>query len=82
MQILSHTHCLNNVLNNVEKVNNIVDSHLLVEWNNLRNLMWSKDVTISPGRFIKTIQHVAKAKNNDLFTSFDQNDSANFYILY
>ncbi len=81
MQILSHTHCLNNVLNNVEKVNNIVDSHLLVEWNNLRNLMWSKDVTISPGRFIKTIQHVAKAKNNDLFTSFDQNDSAEFFIF-
>jgi glycosyltransferase involved in cell wall biosynthesis len=30
--------------------------------------MWSKDVTISPGRYLKTVQHVAKEKNNDLLT--------------
>jgi len=78
MQILSHSESLNTILKSVTKVNKVPDSYLLVEWNSLRDLMWSRNVTISPARFIKTIQHVSEKKENSLFTGFDQNDSAEF----
>lgn len=81
VQILSHSYELNEILNNIDKVNKLPDAYLLVEWNKLRELMWSKNVTISPGRFIKTIQHVSKEKNNDLFSDFSQQDSAEFLIF-
>ncbi len=81
MQILSHSESLNTILKSVTKVNKVPDSYLLVEWNSLRDLMWSRNVTISPARFIKTIQHVSEKKENSLFTGFDQNDSAEFLIF-
>ena len=50
MQMLSHCYPLNEIFDkiNTNHINKIDDSILLIEWNNLRNLMWSKDVTISP----------------------------------
>ena len=71
MQVLSHTRELNKFLDkgngsykdNVSAYHNkdyLLDSKLLIEWDNLRKLMWSKDQLISPGGFIKAIQYVAK----------------------
>ena len=58
LQCLSHTYELNLFLeerkkNNRPKLNNINDSLLLCEWDNLRKLMWSENCTISPGRFFE-----------------------------
>ncbi len=92
MQVLSHTHELNafldkddgNYKNKLSAYHNkdyILDSKLLVEWDNLRKLMWQKDQLISPGGFIKAIQYVAKHKNKDIFTGYAQNDLPEFLLF-
>jgi ubiquitin carboxyl-terminal hydrolase 8 len=84
MQVLSHTYELNNFLNGgayKKKLKNKYDSVLLIEWDNLRTLMWSEDCTVSPGKFIKTIQKIAHVKNADLFTGYAQNDLPEFLLF-
>lgn len=92
MQILGHTYELNNFLDKNDgkyktklsayhNKNYALDSKLLVEWDNLRKLMWSKDQLISPGGFIKAIQYVAKHKNKDIFTGYAQNDLPEFLLF-
>jgi ubiquitin carboxyl-terminal hydrolase 8 len=44
IQIISHTYELNNTLNDVktmQKIKNKCDSALLIEWNNLRKILWN-----------------------------------------
>jgi ubiquitin C-terminal hydrolase len=84
MQVLSHTYELNNFLNGgayKKKLKNKYDSVLLIEWDNLRTLMWSENCTVSPGKFIKTIQKIAHVKNADLFTGYSQNDLPEFLLF-
>ena len=84
IQVLSHTYELNNFLNGgnyKKKLKNKYDSVLLIEWDNLRTLMWSENCTISPGKFIKTIQKIAHVKHADLFTGFAQNDLPEFLLF-
>ena len=84
MQILSHCPELNNILNNFNKnnlYNNNEDSILFLEWKDLNQLMWSKNCTIAPKRFIKTIQNVSSKKNIELFTGFAQNDLPEFLLF-
>jgi ubiquitin C-terminal hydrolase len=84
MQILSHTHELNNLLDSqsfINKIKNKYDSALLVEWNNLRRLLWSENCTVSPGKFVKTIQKIAQIKNLDMFTGYSQNDLPEFLLF-
>jgi ubiquitin C-terminal hydrolase len=84
IQILSHTYELNNFLDNenyIKKLKNKYDSALLIEWDNLRKLLWSKNCLISPGKFIKTIQKVAQLKDMDIFTGYSQNDVSEFLLF-
>lgn len=84
MQVLSHTYELNNVLvqdTYKKRLNNKHDSILLVEWDELRKILWNENCIVSPGKFIKTIQHIAKVKNNNLFSDFQQNDVSEFLIF-
>ena len=84
MQILSHTYELNSFLEQdsfKKRLNNKCDSALLIEWNELRKLMWSKNCIISPGKFIKTIQKVAQLKDCMLFTGYSQNDVSEFFLF-
>jgi ubiquitin C-terminal hydrolase len=81
MQILSHTYELNNYLDlktYTQRLNNKYDSVLLVEWDNLRELLWSENCIVSPKKFVSTIQKLAHVKSRELFTGFDQNDSTEF----
>jgi ubiquitin C-terminal hydrolase len=81
IQCLSHTYELNEFLNNEEykdKINNSPESLLLIEWDSLRELMWSENCSISPARFINSIQKVAKLKDREIFTGFAQNDLPEF----
>ena len=43
--------------------------------------MWSKNCTISPNRFIKSIQYVSQNKNLELFSGYAQNDISEFLIF-
>ncbi len=92
MQVLSHTRELNDFLNKdngnykdrmsvYHNKDYLLDSKLLVEWDNLRKLMWQKDQLISPGGFIKAVQCVAKSKNRDIFTGYAQNDLPEFLLF-
>ena len=84
MQILSHTYELNEFMdktNYKKRLNKKFESTLFLEWDNLRTLMWSDNCTISPGKFIKTIQKLAQIKKIDIFTGFAQNDLPEFLLF-
>ena len=84
IQILSHTYELNNFLDKEQyktRLNNKYDSVLLLEWDNLRKLMWTENCIISPVKFLKTIQKIAELKGLDNFTGFNQNDLPEFLIF-
>lgn len=84
IQILSHTYELNDFLNRgtyKKRLSNKYDSALLVEWDNLRTMMWSENCTISPGKFIKTVQKLAQIKKIEIFTGFSQNDLPEFLLF-
>jgi ubiquitin carboxyl-terminal hydrolase 2/21 len=84
VQVLSHTYELNDFLNlkmYKNKLNNKPDSVLLVEWDDLRQLIWSQNCVISPSKFINTIHKLAKIKGAILFTDYSQNDVSEFLIF-
>lgn len=84
LQVLSHTYELNDFLNEKKYKNHLVqkpESKLLIEWDTLRELMWSQNCIIEPGKFIQNMQRVAKEKKMDLFTDFSQNDASEFLIF-
>ena len=84
VQILSHTYELSEFLNKqtyTRKINKIPESVLLVEWDKLRQLMWSDNCTIAPWGFVKAVQKVATTKERDLFTGHAQNDVQEFLLF-
>jgi ubiquitin carboxyl-terminal hydrolase 8 len=84
LQVLSHTYELNNFLDlesYKKKIQNKYDSALLIEWDNLRKLLWSENCIVSPGKFIKTVQKVAEVKEIDIFTGNSQNDLPEFLLF-
>ena len=84
LQILSHTYELNDLLNDEKyktRLNNKYETALLVEWDNLRTMMWKENCIISPGKFIKTLQKLAQLKKVSLFTGFAQNDMPEFLLF-
>jgi ubiquitin carboxyl-terminal hydrolase 8 len=82
LQIMSHIPELNNYLNkyNPDKYNNIIDKHLVIEWIELYNLMWSKDCIISPKRFLFFLRELS-SKKNALFSGNDQNDAVEYFYF-
>ncbi len=84
MQVLSHTYELNMFLENntyKNKLNNKPDSAMLVEWDEIRKLLWAENCIVTPGKFIKTIQKVADIKKIDIFTGYSQNDLPEFLLF-
>ena len=91
MQVLSNTKELNNIFENKkellsqrlqDKSGKVYSSALLLnEWIELKNLMWSKNCIISPGKFVKNIQTIAEEKDRDIFTGYAQNDLPEFLLF-
>ena len=83
MQIISHCYIFNDLLDKLSKtdMNNSNDSVLLLEWKNLKDILWSKNCTISPNRFINFVHEISKQKNIVLFSGFAQNDLPEFLIF-
>ena len=80
LQILSHIPELNNYLNENENYNDTIDKLLTIEWIGLYNMMWSKNCTISPKRFIYFLKEVSSNKNS-LFCSNDQHDAIEYFYF-
>lgn len=84
MQVLSHTYELNDFFNKgtyKRRLNNKPDSAILLEWDELRKLLWTNNCVVSPGKYIKTVQKLAKIKDKDIFTGFSQNDMPEFLLF-
>tara|TARA_A100001015_G_scaffold319047_1_gene440765 strand:- start:1948 stop:2973 length:1026 start_codon:yes stop_codon:yes gene_type:complete len=90
MQVLSHTYELNDFFDNTDYKNKLsafhdkkylLDSKLLIEWDNLRKLIWEENRIISPGGFLKAVHYIAKEKNREIFTGFAQNDLPEFLLF-
>ena len=84
MQVISHIYELNDFLeegNYKKKLNNKLDSALLIEWDNLRKLLWNQNCVVSPNKFLKTIQKISQIKGNDVFSGYDQNDVCEFLLF-
>jgi ubiquitin C-terminal hydrolase len=81
LQALSHTPELNKLLDNKTKLRNNSDGILLDEWNELRKLMWNSNCIISPNKFVRNVQKIAKEKGRDIFTGWSQNDISEFLLF-
>lgn len=82
VQALSHTFELHQILDKNPKIKNIDESVILTEWNELRRLIWSNtNISISPNRFVHHIQRLARIKGKEIFTGWNQNDTAEFLIF-
>jgi ubiquitin C-terminal hydrolase len=84
IQVLSHTYELNDFLelNTYKKrLNNKYDSALLIEWDQLRTILWKENCIVSPFKFVKTVQKIAELKGQDMFTGFNQNDLPEFLMF-
>lgn len=84
MQVISHTYELNFFLEQKiykNKLKKKYISSLIIEWDNLRELMWTNNCVISPTKFLKTIQKVAQLKEMEMFTGYSQNDLPEFLLF-
>jgi ubiquitin carboxyl-terminal hydrolase 8 len=84
VQILSHTYELNEFLDKETFKKNLKKKHdsvLLIEWDNLRKILWNENCIVSPYKFLKTIQKVAQLKNIEIFTGYSQNDASEFLLF-
>jgi len=84
MQVLSHTYELNYFLEEKKykkKLKNINDSLLLLEWDNLRTLMWNNNCIVSPNKFLNTVHKLATVKGMEIFTGYSQNDLPEFLLF-
>jgi len=84
IQVISHTYEFNDFLEQESYKNKLIkkyDSALLLEWDNLRKIMWNENCIVSPGKFFKTIQKVSKLKGLEMFTGYSQNDLPEFLLF-
>jgi len=84
MQVLSHTYELNDFLADEKYkplLKKIPDSIVLLEWDKLRELLWSTNCIVAPNGFIRTIRHIARLKQRDLFMGYQQNDIQEFLLF-
>jgi ubiquitin carboxyl-terminal hydrolase 8 len=81
LQVLSHTHELNELFKDNIRINKNIDAYLFNEWKYLYKLIWNKNTIISPNNFLSTLQAISVKKENDLFSGFQQNDLPEFLIF-
>lgn len=85
VQCLSHTYELNEFFEDEtykKKLNDEPDCMIIVEYDDLRRLMWSENCTIAPRRFISHIHKISSIKGRNIFTGFAQNDLPEFLLFF
>ena len=80
LQILSHIYELNHYIQGNKTVVNTNDSVLIREWYDLYTLMWSKNCTVSPNKFLYNVRELSKVKNN-VFHEDVQHDSVEYFYF-
>ena len=81
LQCVSHIYELNDFLDTKsyqKRLNKIPESLLLIEWDKLRELMWSENCIIKPAGFLNAVHKVSHLKDKDIFTGYAQNDLTEF----
>lgn len=84
MQCLFNINELNVLFDNenlFKKLNNKPESILLIEANNLRQMIFNKNCSICPGRFINAVRKISHVKDKDIFTGVAQNDLPEFLLF-
>jgi ubiquitin C-terminal hydrolase len=85
LQILLRIPELNNLLNDKSyknRINNDINSLLLIEWDYLREeMLRGINDFISPNRFLILIQNISRIKNIDVFSGYQQNDVQEFLLF-
>lgn len=85
VQVINHTYELHELFDSTKVTKYIKDdtpdSNIIKEWNDLRNVMWSNNGTVSPNRFVNNVQKVAREKKRELFTGWSQNDMPEFLLF-
>jgi len=84
IQVLNHTYELHFLIESKKQknqINKLVDSVILNEWNELRELMWSENGTVSPNKFVHSVHQIARQKKRDIFTGWLQNDITEFLLF-
>ena len=85
IQVLNHTYELHEFLNSTGYKRHmkpgLVDCSIIEEWNDLRNVMWAQNGTISPNKFVHNVHRVAREKDRDIFTGWAQNDMPEFLLF-
>ena len=86
MQVLNHTYELNEFLDSKKYERflkeEIPDANILLEWNDLRTVMWSGNGVVSPNKFVHNVHKIAKIKGRDIFTGWAQNDMPEFLLFF
>jgi ubiquitin C-terminal hydrolase len=86
MQVLNHTYELNDFLDSDKHKRNfkqdLPDSSILIEWDDLRKVMWSGNGVVSPNRFVHNVHKIANIKGRDIFTGWAQNDLSEFLLFF
>lgn len=86
MQVINHTYELNEILDNnviVKYVKEGIDDTIIFnEWNELRNVLWSRNGVVAPKKFVHYVHLVAEKKDRDLFTGYSQNDMPEFLQFF
>jgi ubiquitin carboxyl-terminal hydrolase 8 len=60
---------------------NMPDTSILKEWNDLRQVMWSGNGVVSPNKFVHNVQQIARIKKKEIFTGWAQNDMPEFLLF-
>jgi len=81
LQILSQIHELNDYLVTREQLIHIPDSIITFEWIQLYKMIQENHCSIGPHRFLERMRQVANQKNRPEFSSFDQNDSVEYFAF-
>jgi ubiquitin C-terminal hydrolase len=85
MQALNHTYELSDFLSSSKchknLKENLPDSVITKEWNDLREIMWKNNGAVSPNRYVYYVQQIAGMKGRDLFTGWAQNDMPEFLMF-
>jgi ubiquitin carboxyl-terminal hydrolase 8 len=84
LQILNHTYELHEILDKISDKNiknNLLDSNILNEWNDLRRTMWSGNGVVSPNKFVNNVHEIASKKGREIFTGWAQNDMPEFLLF-
>ena len=90
LQLLNHTFELTELSNtcsirNTKTPIGISESKLFSEWIDLHKLMWNTpentNIIVSPNKFVYYVQELARIKETNIFTGFNQNDMPEFLLF-